>query len=62
MERRTALTGGLAAVAALGTVATGAGRAVAASPASGATDRQLVRDDGARLLSAQYELRTDDGA
>ncbi|WP_226346730.1 DUF3237 domain-containing protein [Agilicoccus flavus] len=139
MERRTALTGGLAAVAALGTVATGAGRAGAARPASGATDaarrhppaptpaefdalvrthpaaapavefafaavvdvaeaesmgvgplgerrivpilggrfagpriagtvvpggadRQLVRADGVRLLSAQYELRTDDGA
>ena len=30
--------------------------------ASGGADRQLVRDDGVRVLEAVYELRTDDGA
>jgi len=29
---------------------------------AGGADRQLVRQDGARLLDAVYELRTDDGA
>jgi len=29
---------------------------------SGGADRQLVRKDGARLLDALYELKTDDGA
>ena len=28
----------------------------------GGADRQLIRDDGVRMLEATYELRTDDGA
>jgi hypothetical protein len=28
----------------------------------GGVDRQLVRDDGVRLLDAFYEMQTDDGA
>lgn len=39
-----------------------AGPRIAGTVAPGGADRQLVRSDGARQLSAQYELRTDDGA